>query len=100
MPPAAKNLFKKRFLDFQKLFIIGNKRSNYRNMPGPGKIEVFDPLFSKKWAAGGIDSSKKLKIWMGRSKGHKSSFIPAHPRISLKDTGRSSSLGCVRFNSS
>ncbi len=60
MPPAAKTLFEKRVLDSQKLFIIRNKISKYRNMPGPCKIEVFDPLFSKKWAAGGINSSKKM----------------------------------------
>jgi len=49
-------------------------------------------LFTKRFlAAGGINSSKKLKRWMGRSKCQKSSFIPAHPR-NWKDTGRIASL--------
>jgi hypothetical protein len=44
LPPAARNLFEKRFLDFQKLLIIkvfvGSRGGFYKKSPWPPEAKV------------------------------------------------------------
>ena len=61
--------------------------------------DIPDPLFTKKWAAGGISNSKKLKNidWMGRSKAFELSY--SCPSTQPKRSERSAALCGVRYNS-
>jgi hypothetical protein len=44
LPPAARNLFEKRFLDFQKLFIIKSFCRGGKMFHGDGFLEKSPPL--------------------------------------------------------
>ena len=61
MPPAARNLFVKRFMDFQKLFIMGTNGSKHRKMHQPCKIKVFGPTFLQK---GGPPEAPYGRFWI------------------------------------
>jgi hypothetical protein len=61
-----------------------------------GAVFQKSPLANGPHCFGDINSLKRFKKRMGRSKGHKSFFIPAHPR-NWKDTERIAALCGVRL---